>query len=166
MLVLGIDPGIAIVGYGFVREEGSRMVPVEYGKITTPAGMQQKDRLFDIYQDLNSLIKKHKPDAVAVEKLFFSKNVKTAMTVSEARGAILLTLSQNNLPVAEYNPMQVKIAVSGYGGADKKQVQQMVKNILGLKAIPRPDDTADALAIAICHLESYKLQEKISNHIQ
>ncbi len=157
MLVLGVDPGTATTGYGLVREASSGDLElVEYGVITTPAGMEQEKRLLLLYNRLNELILLHHPDAGAVEKLFFRRNVTTAISVGQARGVILLALAQANVPAAEYTPMEVKQAVSGYGGADKKQVQVMVQAILQMEEMPKPDDAADAIVIAITHLHSYK----------
>jgi len=160
MLVLGIDPGTATTGYGLVREtaQGSLEV-VAYGVILTPAGLQIEKRLVQLYQELNALIRLHRPHTGAVEKLFFQRNVTTAIAVGQARGVALLALAQHNMDVAEYTPMEVKQAVAGFGGADKSQVQQMVRALLNLHDIPRPDDAADALAIAICHLHSKSLRD-------
>jgi crossover junction endodeoxyribonuclease RuvC len=157
MLVLGIDPGTATTGYGLVREtdQGSLEV-VDYGAILTPAGLEPEKRLQLLYDRIIEIILLHRPDSGAVEKLFFSRNVTTAISVGQARGVILLAMTQHQMPVAEYTPMQVKQAVSGYGGADKHQVQVMVQVILALQDLPKPDDAADALAIAICHLHSYR----------
>jgi crossover junction endodeoxyribonuclease RuvC len=160
MLVLGIDPGTATTGYGLVRETlGGDLELVEYGVILTPAGMDQEKRLLLLYNRLNEIILLHHPDAGAVEKLFFRRNVSTAISVGQARGVILLAMAQIGIPAAEYTPMEVKQAVSGYGGADKKQVQVMVQAILQMEELPRPDDAADAIAIAITHLHSYKWNE-------
>jgi crossover junction endodeoxyribonuclease RuvC len=157
MLVLGIDPGTATTGYGLVREtdQGSLEV-VDYGAILTPAGLEPEKRLQLLYDRIIEIILLHRPDSGAVEKLFFRRNVTTAISVGQARGVILLAMTQHQMPVAEYTPMQVKQAVSGYGGADKHQVQVMVQVILALQDLPKPDDAADALAIAICHLHSYR----------
>jgi crossover junction endodeoxyribonuclease RuvC len=159
MLVLGIDPGTATTGYGLVREtaEGNFAV-VDYGVILTPAGMLSEKRLLLLYERLMELLLLHRPDCGAVEKLFFQRNVTTAIAVGQARGVVMLALAQQGLPVAEYTPMQVKQSVTGYGGADKKQIQMMVQAILQLVELPRPDDAADALAIAMCHLQSYRMQ--------
>ena len=158
MLALGIDPGTATTGYGLVREtQQGQLEAVKYGVILTPAGELPEKRLLDLYQQLNELILLHRPDCAAVEKLFFQRNVSTAISVGQARGVILLSLAAASIPVSEYNPMDVKLAVAGYGGAEKNQVQQMVKALLNLEAIPRPDDAADALAIAICHLNSARM---------
>jgi crossover junction endodeoxyribonuclease RuvC len=157
MLVLGIDPGTATTGYGLVRETPrGDLELVEYGVVLTPAGLEQENRLVMLYDRLNEIILLHRPDSGAVEKLFFRRNVTTAISVGQARGVVLLSMAQNHIAVAEYTPMEVKQAISGYGGADKKQVQIMVQAILGMDAMPKPDDAADALAIAICHLHSYR----------
>lgn len=150
MIILGLDPGTARLGYGILKKEGSKLLHVEHGVIETPAGMPQASRLYEISTMLEELMALHKPDHVGVEKLFFSKNVKTAMTVSEARGVIMLSAKRQNVSISEHTPGQVKQAVSGYGSADKKQVQAMVCRLLKLAEIPQPDDAADALAIAYC----------------
>ncbi|MDH5606334.1 MAG: crossover junction endodeoxyribonuclease RuvC [Anaerolineae bacterium] len=157
MLVLGIDPGTAITGYGLVQEnrDGS-LTAVAHGALTTPANMPMPDRLVQIYAQLNQVLSDHRPDSSAVEKLFFAKNVKTGTSVGQARGVILLALAQENIPIAEYAPVEIKQAVSGYGAADKRQMQEMVRLLLNLKSIPKPDDAADALAVAICHIHSAK----------
>lgn len=151
MRVLGIDPGYAIVGYGAVDFTNNRFTVINYGAITTKAGLLFSTRLEEIYNDMILLLDKTKPDAIAIEKLFFNTNTTTAMDVAHARGVILLAAKQKGVPVYEYTPPQVKSAVTGYGLAEKKQVMEMTKNILSLDKIPKPDDTADALAIAICH---------------
>ncbi len=155
MLSLGIDPGTAIVGYGLVRErnDGS-LQSVAYGVIRTPAKTPLIDRLQTIHNDLHTIIDRYQPDRAAVEELFFARNVTTAITVAQGRGVILLTLAQAGLPVAEYKPNEVKQAISGYGGAQKSQMQEMTRMLLGLEDIPRPDDAADALAVAITDLHS------------
>jgi crossover junction endodeoxyribonuclease RuvC len=158
MLVLGVDPGIATTGYGFVREAGSGLEAVAYGVITTPAHMPVPERLQTIYHELIRLVHAHQPFSVAVEQLFFGRNVTTAIAVGQARGVVLLALAECGLAVAEYKPSEVKQAVSGYGNADKGQVQEMVRVLLGLEHIPRPDDAADALAVAICHLYGQRFQ--------
>jgi crossover junction endodeoxyribonuclease RuvC len=158
MLVLGIDPGTATTGYGFVREAESGPALVTCGVILTPAGMPMPQRLLQLHHELKQLILLHRPDSGAVEKLFFQRNVSTAMTVGQARGVALLALAEAGVSVGEYTPKDVKQAVAGYGGADKPQVQQMVRAILNLAQTPKPDDAADALAVAICHLHSMKLK--------
>ncbi len=158
-LAIGIDPGTATTGYGLVRElrDGSLEV-VDFGIIATPKGIPDAERLDMLYQQLTALLQKHKPQTCGVEKLFFQKNISTAITVGQARGVILLALAQSGLDVAEYTPNEVKLAVAGYGSADKRQMQEMVRILLALPQIPKPDDAADALAIAICHLHSYRLR--------
>ncbi|MBF8284507.1 MAG: ruvC [Anaerolineales bacterium] len=158
MLVLGIDPGTATTGYGLVRETETGPALVAYGTIQTPAGAPMPDRLRTIYQELKELIALHGPDTAAVEKLFFQRNVSTAMSVGQARGVALLALAEAGVSVGEYTPRDVKLAVAGYGGADKPQMQQMVRAILDLLEVPRPDDAADALAVAICHLHSMRMK--------
>ncbi len=160
MRIMGIDPGIAIVGFGFVDKAGSKLTPVQYGSIQTPANTDPAERIKDIYDAMLQLIDKYKPDAVAVEKLFFNRNVTTAFTVGQARGVILLSAVQRGLKIGEYTPLQVKQAVVGYGKAEKHQVQEMVKIFLKLKEVPKPDDVADALAVAICHAHSSVLNDK------
>lgn len=151
MIILGIDPGYAIVGYGIIRYENNRFTILDFGAITTPAGMPFEERLKCIYEDLCYLFDKYKPDAMAIEKLFFNTNKKTAVDVAQARGVILLAAKMNGAECFEYTPLQVKQSVVGYGRAEKKQVQEMTRQILNLSAVPKPDDTADALAMAICH---------------
>ncbi len=158
MLALGIDPGTATTGYGLVREtQQGQLEAVKFGVILTPAGELPEKRLLYLYQQLKKLILLHRPDSAAVEKLFFQRNVTTAISVGQARGVILLSLAEAGVAVTEYNPLDVKQAVAGYGHAEKGQVQQMVKALLDLEDVPRPDDAADALAIAICHLHSSHL---------
>lgn len=151
MIILGVDPGTATTGYGVVKKEGSKFTLVDFGVILTPAKTELHHRLDTIFDELTEIIKKHQPDEVVVEELFFATNAKTAISVGQARGVILLAAKKQNVPIAEYTPLEVKMAITGYGKADKKQIQQMVKAILALKEIPKPDDAADALAIAICH---------------
>lgn len=153
MLILGIDPGYAIIGWGVIRFERGRYIPVDFGAITTNAGVPFNRRLEQIYDQLNELLGTHHPDAVAVEKLYFQNNQKTAIDVAQARGVTMLALQQHGVPVYEYTPLQVKSAVTGFGQAQKPQVMEMTKRLLRLKAVPKPDDTADALAIAICHAQ-------------
>lgn len=151
MIVLGIDPGYAIVGWGVVRYERGWFAPLDFGAVLTPAGMDFSRRLEIIYDEMAALIAKASPDAMAVEKLYFKNNQKTAIDVAQARGVILLAAQKQNIPLYEYTPLQVKSAVTGYGQAEKPQVMEMTRRLLGLRDVPKPDDTADALAIAICH---------------
>ena len=153
MLILGIDPGYAIIGWGIIRFERGRYIPVDFGAITTEAGTPFNRRLEMIYDRLNELLDTHHPDVVAVEKLYFQTNAKTAIDVAQARGVTMLALQKHGVPVFEYTPLQVKSAVTGFGQAQKPQVMEMTKRLLRLKAVPKPDDTADALAIAICHAQ-------------
>ena len=153
MLVLGIDPGTAITGYGLVQDRDP-LEMVACGVITTPAGVPLPERLLAIHRQLSDLIRAYQPEAVAVEELFFSKNVRTAMSVGHARGVILLAVAQAGLPIYEYKPSEVKLAVAGYGAAAKEQMQEMVRLLLDLDKAPTPDDAADAVAIAVCHLHS------------
>ena len=153
MLILGIDPGYAIIGWGIIRFERGKYIPVDFGAITTEAGTPFNRRLELIYDQLNELLDTHHPDVVAVEKLYFQTNAKTAIDVAQARGVTMLALQKHGVPVYEYTPLQVKSAVTGFGQAQKPQVMEMTKRLLRLKAVPKPDDTADALAIAICHAQ-------------
>ena len=154
-LALGIDPGTATTGYGLVRlMPDGELVAVSFGIISTPKDATPSARLEMLYNDLRKILKKHKPDTSAVEKLFFSRNVTTAIAVGQARGVVMLSLQQAQIEVFEYTPNEVKQAVAGYGSADKKQVQEMVRALLQLDSIPKPDDAADALAIAITHLNT------------
>jgi crossover junction endodeoxyribonuclease RuvC len=159
MRALGIDPGIAITGYGVVEETGGEVQAVTFGVIRTPAGQPMPLRLQSIYQGVSSLAAKYQVQVASVEELFFSSNVRTAMSVGQARGVALLALADAGLRVFEYTPMTVKQAVTGYGGADKAQMQEMVRLLLALAEPPRPDDAADALAVAICHLHSARLAD-------
>jgi len=157
-LVLGIDPGTATLGYGLVRENrDSSLEAVAYGVITTSPKMPAHERLVKIYNEINELLLLHRPDRCAVEKLFFQKNVTNAIAVGQARGVVILALAQAGLDPAEYTPNEIKLAVSGYGGAGKRQVQEMVRMLLVLEKIPRPDDAADALAVAITHIHSARM---------
>lgn len=151
MRILGIDPGYAIVGFGVVDYAGMNFTPLEYGAITTEAGTVFSDRLTSIYSDLDFLISRWQPDCIVLERLFFTSNQKTVIDVAQARGVIILCAAQHNIPLYEYTPLQVKMAVVGYGKAEKKQVMDLTRRILRLEQIPKPDDAADALAIAICH---------------
>lgn len=155
--MLGIDPGTAITGYGVVGEVQGELQPLAFGVIKTPADQPLPRRLQSIYRAISDLAEEWKPTAAAVEELFFSRNVRTAMSVGQARGVALLALADAGLDVAEYTPLVIKQAVTGYGSADKAQMQDMVRLLLRLKKVPRPDDAADALAVAICHLHSARL---------
>ena len=154
MRILGIDPGIAIVGFGLIESNRGSVRMLQYSAVTTEAGLPLATRLVQIENDMTALIAQLKPDEIAVEELFFSKNITTGIAVAHGRGVILCTAERLCVPIFEYTPMQVKQAVAGYGLADKKQVMDMTKRLLKLKAVPKPDDAADALAIAICHARS------------
>jgi crossover junction endodeoxyribonuclease RuvC len=154
MKILGIDPGTGIMGWGLIRKEGAKIVPLGYGCVRTESKDSMPDRLNLIFDELNGIIKKEKPDEVAVESLFFFKNQKTVITVAQARGVAIVCAKIAKLPVFEYTPLQVKQALTGYGRADKNQIQQMVKITCKLKECPKPDDAADALAVAITHAQS------------
>ena len=158
MRIIGIDPGTAITGWGVVEGAGDDLVAVAYGTITTTAGTPLPQRLQVIYRELTAIVDQWQPEASAIEELFFSKNAKTALAVGHGRGAAMLALANANLPITEYKPLEVKQALTGHGGADKLQMQHMVKLLLKLDDIPRPDDAADALAVAICHLHSMRLR--------
>jgi crossover junction endodeoxyribonuclease RuvC len=162
MLVLGIDPGIAITGYGFVRTtEINEYACVDYGVLKTASNLPDAERLMQLYDALTALIGRHHPDSSAVEKLFFQKNVKTALSVGQARGIAMLTLAQAELPIQEYTPNVVKQTICGYGNAGKRQVQRMVQALLHLDELPKPDDAADALAVAICHINHQSFQNRL-----
>lgn len=154
MLILGIDPGFAIVGFGLIRAEQGRSTMLRCGAITTPAGLPLPTRLRQIADDMDELLDTFRPDAMAVEELFFNNNVTTGIGVAQARGVILLCAERHGVPIFEYTPSQVKQAVVGYGKAEKSQVMDMTKRLLGLGAVPKPDDAADAVAIALCHARS------------
>lgn len=156
MVILGIDPGIAIVGWGVIDYGGVGTKPktIDYGAITTPSTMKTEDRLYEVYKELSAIIKKYHPEAAAIEELFFNTNQKTGIIVAEARGIIILACRENDVPIYEYTPLQIKDSVVGYGRADKHQIIQMVTMFLNLREPPKPDDTADALAVAICHAHS------------
>ena len=151
MIILGIDPGYAIVGFGVLEYKNNHFSVIDYGAITTDAGTPFNRRLEYIYDQLTELLQKYKPDAMSIEKLFYNSNAKTVIDVSQARGVIMLAAQKCGVPAFEYTPLQVKQSVVGYGRAEKKQVQEMIKRILSLEKVPKPDDTADALAMAICH---------------
>jgi len=161
VLVLGIDPGTAITGYGLVREDDEGLALVECGVITTPAGQPLPQRLQTIYHGLAAIIGQYQPNQVAVEELFFSRNVRTALSVGQARGVVLLAAAEAGLPLHEYKPLEVKQTVAGYGGADKRQVQEMVRMLLHLEQVPEPDDAADAVAVAVCHVHSARMRALI-----
>jgi crossover junction endodeoxyribonuclease RuvC len=152
MIVIGIDPGLAIVGFGVISAKNGTIIPISYGCIRTSADKKTPQRLVEIYCEVNSLFEKYHPEVIAVERLFFNTNVTTAMSVSEARGVIFLAAQQKDVPIFEYTPSQVKQAITGSGRADKKQMQEMIKRLLNLDEIPRPDDAADGLSIALCHI--------------
>src|SRR6266851_308636 len=156
-IALGIDPGTAIVGYAIVAAQGSELSMIACDVITTPANMPLPQRLQEIYTRLSEIIAAYRPTEAAMEELFFAKNARTALTVGQARGVAMLALANGGLSIAEYTPMQVKQAVTGYGNADKTQVGEMVRILLNLRAVPRPDDAADAAAVAICHLNTVPL---------
>ena len=166
MRIIGIDPGLAIVGYGIVEYQSGRFQTLAYGSITTPAHTDVSDRLLLIYERLTDLIRLYRPTEMAVEELFYQHNQTTVIPVAEARGIILLCGRMNGLAIHEYTPMQVKLAVVGYGKAEKKQVITMVTSLLNLKEVPKPDDTADALAVAVCraHSSSSQLDNYLKNH--
>jgi crossover junction endodeoxyribonuclease RuvC len=162
MLVIGIDPGTATTGYGLVRQNAQgELITIDFGVIKTSSKSLMTDRLLQLHRELSAVISLHRPESAAVEELFFQRNVATAMSVGQARGIALLALAQAGIPVDEYAPSEIKQAISGYGGADKQQMQQMVRTILALDTIPRPDDAADALAVAICHLHSSQIRRKM-----
>jgi crossover junction endodeoxyribonuclease RuvC len=154
LVILGIDPGYAIVGYGVINYEKNHFSVIDYGAITTEAKTPFNQRLHIIFNDMIQLIEKYKPEAMAIEKLFYNTNAKTVIDVAQARGVIMLSAELNGVPAFEYTPLQVKQSVVGYGRAEKKQVQEMTRVLLNLEKIPKPDDTADALAMAICHAHS------------
>lgn len=163
--ILGIDPGTAIVGWGVLEkdEKLNEIKTIDYGQITTLPDLPDAERLDLIASDLKELLNEYKPNETAVEKLFYFKNKKTIISVAQARGVILYILKNKKLPIGEYTPLQIKQALTGYGKADKKQMQLMIKNVLKLKEIPQPDDAADALAVALCHLNSRDYQKKLNS---
>ena len=161
MIIIGIDPGYAITGFGVLEYEGNHFKLIESGSIQTKAGIPLPTRIAKIYDDMNALIEKYKPDAIAIEELFFNRNTTTAIGVAQGRGAVLIAAAKTSTPIYEYTPLQVKQGVTGYGRADKKQVQMMVKTVLGLEKVPKLDDTTDAIAIGICHAHSYRFAKPI-----
>jgi crossover junction endodeoxyribonuclease RuvC len=160
MVILGIDPGYGRTGWGVVETIGSKLKTQNYGCIETSGSLPLEERLFEIYEKIEELIKTYKPEAIVAEELFFNTNAKTALQVGHARGVVLLLAAKRKIPFFSYTPLQIKIAVSGYGRAEKAQVGKMVQILLGLKSIPKPDDTTDALACAITHAVSYKMRRK------
>lgn len=160
MIILGVDPGIGRCGWAVLEAQGSNLKPVEFGCIETSPTLSIEKRIENVYSDMLRIIRKHKPKVLAIEELFFGNNAKTAFAVGQARGAILLAASQNNIQTEVFNPMEVKMALTGYGKAEKAQIGQMVKVILKLKEIPKLDDTSDALAVAIAYAFSSKLRQK------
>lgn len=161
MKILGIDPGYAILGYGVIEKTGNRFRVCSYGSLTTDAGMQMEQRLEYLYDSLREIIEEEKPEVAAIENLFFNTNAKTAILVGQARGVAVLACVKGGLEIEEYTPLQIKQALVGYGRAEKKQVQMMVKTLLNLKSVPKPDDTADALAAAICHGHSADTRKRL-----
>lgn len=162
MLVLGIDPGIAITGFGLIKTDHRQDYQcVDFGTVTTPSSLEDYERLKILFDELSVLIGQYQPDSSAVEKLFFQRNVRTAISVGQARGVAMLTLAQAELPVKEYTPNEVKQTVCGYGNAGKRQVQRMVQTLLNLDELPKPDDAADALAVAICHINHQSFNNRI-----
>lgn len=161
MRILGIDPGFAITGYSIIDYEGNKFKLIDSGAVTTKAGVSFPIRLTKIYDDISLIIDKYKPDAISVEELFFNNNVKTAINVAQARGVVLTVGCKKNVPTFEYTPLQIKQAVTGYGRADKVQVQKMVKTILNVETLPKLDDTTDSMAAAICHAHSSKFSIKL-----
>jgi crossover junction endodeoxyribonuclease RuvC len=162
MRIIGIDPGTAIMGWGVLDANNGVLIPVDYGILSTPAGQPLAERLLTIHQRLSDLVRLYQPEDAAVEELFFSRNAKTALAVGHARGVALMTLAQAGVSVYEYKPLEVKQALVGYGGAAKRQMQEMVRLTLRLEKIPKPDDVADALAIAICHAYTAPMKRRIS----
>ncbi len=162
MRIIGIDPGYAITGFAVVDYNGNHFDLVKSGAIETKAGVPLPVRLTKIYDDMQLLVSEYKPDAISIEELFFNRNTTTAIGVAQGRGAVLIVAAKNNVPIYEYTPLQVKQGVVGYGRADKKQVQMMVKTILNLEKVPKLDDTTDAIAIAICHAHSYRFAKEIT----
>lgn len=158
MRVVGIDPGTAIVGYGVIDYDKNKYEVIDYGVILTDKNLEMEERLEIVYNEMNNILKKYKPESMAIEDLFYFKNNKTVISVAQARGVILLAGKQNNIEMASYTPLQVKMGITGYGRAEKKQIQQMVQRILKLKEIPKPDDAADALAICLTHINTLTSQ--------
>ena len=160
-IILGIDPGTATMGWGVIRQEGNRLSYVQHGAIVTPSKWEMPRRLGRLFEGITELIKGYRPETVAVEELFFNTNVTTAITVGQARGVALLAAYKAGVAVAEYTPLQVKQAITSYGRAEKRQMQEMVKTLLNLREVPKPDDAADGLAIAVCHAFSSRMGGKV-----
>lgn len=160
-VILGIDPGTATTGWGVVRQEGNRLRHMQHGTVSTPSDWEMPRRLAHIFDGITELIRGYRPRTIAVEELFFNTNVTTAITVGQARGVAILAAYKAGISIAEYTPLQVKQAITSYGRADKRQVQEMVRTLLNLRAIPKPDDAADGLAIAICHAFSSRMSGKV-----
>lgn len=163
MIILGIDPGYAILGYGIIEKKGNSFRPIHYGAVTTPKDMPMDRRLEHLYDELREIIEEYRPQAASIEQLYFNNNAKTAINVGQARGVAVLACIKGGLEIAEYTPLQIKQALVGYGRADKKQVQFMVKTMLNLPSVPKPDDTADALAAAICHGHSADSRNRLKD---
>lgn len=161
MRVLGFDPGTATTGYGVVELRGSRLHHVAHGVIQTPAGQHFAERLKTIFEEAQGLLERFQPDAVAIERLYFKQNVTTGITVAQARGVLALAAARAGLPIGEFSPTEAKTAITGYGKADKRQVQEMIRILLNLETIPKPDDAADALALAICQAQTGTIQERL-----
>ena len=161
MRILGIDPGLATIGFGIIDTNGHKLIPISYGAITTPPHHSMGQRLVTIAENMMQLMQTYMPDVCAIEQVYFGKNVTTAMAVTQARGVIVYCVEKEGVPTFNYSPTAVKSAILGFGGAEKKQVQYMTKEILKLPSVPKPDDVADALAIAICHHHSHSLQLKL-----
>lgn len=157
MIILGVDPGFAITGYGIIERKNNGYKVIDFGVITTESSMELCHRLFHLYEELNGIIDRYRPDAFAIEELFFCKNIKTAINVAHARGVAIMCASKARLKTYEYTPLQVKQAIAGYGRAEKRQIQEMTRIMLNLKEIPKPDDAADALAVAICHANTNRV---------
>jgi crossover junction endodeoxyribonuclease RuvC len=160
-IILGIDPGTATMGWGVIRQEGNRLSYLQHGAVTTPSQWEMPRRLGRLFDGVTELVKGYRPETVAVEELFFNTNVTTAITVGQARGVVLLAAYRAGIEVAEYTPLQVKQAITSYGRAEKRQVQEMVRSLLRLREIPKPDDAADGLAIAVCHAFSSRISGKV-----
>lgn len=161
-LILGIDPGISITGYGFVADLDNEVVLVDYGAIVIPRKLSMPERLQRLYRELTTVIERHQPDLAAVERLFLAKNARAALTLGQARGVALLAAANSHIPVHEYTPLEVKQAIVGYGRAPKRQVQLALKMLLGLDVMPEPEDAADAIAVALCHLSSHRMREMLA----